>query len=369
MKALTLGSAMIDTIAIIESERIERMSMRNADTSFLLLQEGSKTEASEISTHCGGGAVNAAVSLARLGFDVAALVKLGRDDRAETILTRLMEEGVSTRWAMRDARAPTGASVIVSSHQRNAAVFTFRGANTLLECKDLKDEAFSVDFVYVTSLSNQSAECFPEIIARAKAAGAMVCINPGPRQLASRRAQFENCLKDVDLLSINRSEAEVFLPALIARFGEGGPQLPGADLPRLAARGLKGAGFEMSLARFAEAVLSLGPKYVLVTDGMAGAYLAHTGRLHHVSTIDVSVAGTAGAGDAFTSTAAAMIAQGEDVFDALRSATLNAASVVGFIDTQSGLLRVPDMAAALKSKGARIAIRSWDLKGSTSTSK
>ena len=71
--------------------------------------------------------------MARLGLDVAALVKLGKDARAETVLAHLMQEGVSTRWAMRDGRAPTGASVLVSSHDRNAAIFTFRGANTLLE--------------------------------------------------------------------------------------------------------------------------------------------------------------------------------------------------------------------------------------------
>jgi len=58
MKALSVGGAMIDTIAIIESERIERMSMLNAEASFLLLEEGRKTEALEVSTHCGGGAIN-----------------------------------------------------------------------------------------------------------------------------------------------------------------------------------------------------------------------------------------------------------------------------------------------------------------------
>ena len=52
MKALSVGGAMIDTIAIIESERIERMSMLNAEASFLLLEEGRKTEALEVSTHC-----------------------------------------------------------------------------------------------------------------------------------------------------------------------------------------------------------------------------------------------------------------------------------------------------------------------------
>ena len=56
MKALTVGGAMVDSIAIIDSSSIERMSMRNAEASFLLLEEGRKTEAEEISTHPGGGA-------------------------------------------------------------------------------------------------------------------------------------------------------------------------------------------------------------------------------------------------------------------------------------------------------------------------
>jgi ribokinase len=88
MKILTVGSAMMDTIAIIDSSRIERMSMLNADSSFLLLEEGRKTEAEEISTHPGGGAVNAAVAMARLEMDVSPLAKLGTDARAKAILAR-----------------------------------------------------------------------------------------------------------------------------------------------------------------------------------------------------------------------------------------------------------------------------------------
>ena len=88
MKVLAVGSAMIDTIAIIDSDRIERMSMLNADSSFLLLEEGRKTEAEEISIHPGGGAVNAAVAMARLEMDVSLLAKLGADARADAILAR-----------------------------------------------------------------------------------------------------------------------------------------------------------------------------------------------------------------------------------------------------------------------------------------
>ena len=132
MKALTVGGAMIDTIAIIESDRIERMMMQNADTSFLLLEEGRKTEALEISTHCGGGAVNAAVSMARLGSTSPHSSSSARTSARKRCSARLMSEGVSTRYVRARRTAPTGASVLVSSHDRNAAVFTFRGANTLL---------------------------------------------------------------------------------------------------------------------------------------------------------------------------------------------------------------------------------------------
>ena len=133
MKVLTVGGAMMDTIAVIESKRIERLTLHHADSSFLLLEEGRKTEAEDVSTHPGGGAVNAAVAMARLGLDVAVLAKVGKDLRAAAILARLAQEGVSDRWIVRDERAPTGASVLLSSHERNAAVFTFRGANTHLE--------------------------------------------------------------------------------------------------------------------------------------------------------------------------------------------------------------------------------------------
>jgi ribokinase len=364
MKSLTVGGATIDTIAIIASDRIERMSMLNADSSFLLLKEGSKTEANDVSMHTGGGAVNSAVSMSRLGLDVSALVKLGKDTRAETVLARLLSEGISTRWAVRDGRAPTGASVMVSSHDRNAAVFTFRGANTLLESQDIKDEAFAVDLVHVASLSNESAERFPEIIQKASVAGALVTANPGPRQLAARGRAFEDCLGKIDILSINLSEAELMLPSLIARFGEGGPKIEGTieglGLPRLAERGLNGGGFRMTLRGFLAAVRSLGPRYVLLTDGTEGAYLGAAQELMFCPALKVQVAGTAGAGDAFTSTFATFIALGSKPEHALQAATVNAASVVSYVDTQTGLLPRAEIEKRVTARAAEMPVQRWD---------
>jgi ribokinase len=361
MKVLTLGGAMIDTIAVIANERIERMTMRNADTSFLLLEEGRKNDAEEISTHCGGGAVNASVSLARLGHDVSALIKLGQDARAETILNQLAAEGVSTRFAMRDHRAPTGASVLISAHDRNAAVFTFRGANTLLEPGDLKRDAFAADLVYVSGLSNASADCFPQIVELAKAEGALVATNPGIRQLSARQGAFRDVISKIDILCVNRVEAGALVPWLVSLVGEGGapPVGESGELPDLARRGFSAGGFELSLLKFMQAVHELGPRWVVVTDGRHGAYVGAPSGLLHCPAPPVTVAGTAGAGDAFNSTFAAFIAEAASAETAAVAGAVNAASVLSALDTQTGLLRRQDLEARCSELRSAFKITHW----------
>ncbi|MEO1719797.1 MAG: carbohydrate kinase family protein [Pseudomonadota bacterium] len=362
MKVLTLGGAMMDTIAIIDANRIERMTMANADASFLLLAEGQKTEASEVSRHTGGGAINAAVGLARLGADVSVIAKLGQDERAETIIQRLMSEGVSPRWLSRDGTEPTGASVMVSSHDRNAAIFTFRGANTLLTPADLKADAFAVDLVYVAGLSNKSADCFPDIVAMAKAHDAFVCANPGIRQLSRNPQASLELLKDIDLFAVNATEAGALVPALVETCGEGGALLEATDdrpLPGLAARGLFGGGFHLALAAYFRAMADLGVRYAVISDGTDGAWLGCDGHLFHCPTAPVEVAGTAGAGDAFLSTLSHELVDGRAPDDALRAATLNAASVVTFVDTQSGLLSRAQLDARVDIGAGALQVRDW----------
>lgn len=365
MKALMVGGAMQDSVAIIEDAKIEQMAMRNAEASFLLLEEGKKTEASEISTHCGGGAVNAAVAMARIGLEVSVLVKVGKDYKARNIINKLKEENISDRWVLRHDTAPTGSSVIIASHSRDAAIFTFRGANTLIKPEDLKDEAFEADLVYISSLSNESADCFPILAEKAKDSGAFVATNPGIRQLSSRSKAFHDTLKDIDLISINEREATALVPRLIESDGMGGEPLPvedGEELPLLVTRGFAKAGFEMSLSHFLRCLHKRGVKNVLVTSGKDGAFLSSGDELLFCPALkDVTVAGTAGGGDAFASTLTAYLVLGHKPEDAMRAATVNAASVISFADTQTGLLRHEELHGLLQSRKQDMAVRKWKL--------
>lgn len=361
MKAVTFGGAMIDSIAIIADDQIERMSMRNAQSSFLLLEEGRKLEAEQISQHCGGGAVNTAVCLSRLGWDVSTVVKLGQDHRADLVLRRLHDEAVSTRWAMRDARLETGSSMVVSSHERDAAIFTFRGANTTLEEGDLVADMFGADLVYISSLSNGSADCFPRIVQLATEAGAMVATNPGIRQLTSRAAPFLDALEHIDILSLNRAEADALVPLLIGRFGadlEADRHQDIEAVPELFVRGLGADGYHLSIEGFMRAVTRCGAGHVLITNGGDGSYVAST-EIRHCPVLPVEIAGTAGAGDAFAATFAALLVKTGDISTAQRAATYNASSVIGFADTQSGLLELKDVEKFLASPPTELRTTAW----------
>ncbi|MEM7499174.1 MAG: carbohydrate kinase family protein [Pseudomonadota bacterium] len=338
-RSLHIGSAMIDIICIVEEQHIEHMSFSNDAKSFLMLETGRKVPAQSIGTHVGGGACNTAVSLARRGWDAAVLARTGDDLNAGAVREHLAENGVSDEWLLTASDAATGTAVMVASHDRNASIFVHRGANEGITEPDLADGAFAGrDLVHIAPLSSRSADAFGAIAAKGRKAGAFVTANPGIRHLTSRTEPFLAALVDVDLLSVNRVEAEALVPAMAARVGEGPDGKQGDGVPPLLRRGLVAGGFAIGLLRFLTALRACGPSYVLLTDGTEGAWLAGPEGVVWRASLPAEVAGTAGAGDAFTSTLGAALAEGLAPAEAMLEAAANAASVVSAVDTTTGLL-------------------------------
>ncbi len=359
MRSLCIGSATVDIIVLVRSSDVERMTMHNATSSFLLLEQGRKFDARSITRHIGGGAVNAAVALSRLEFDSSVLVKIANDESGKAILARLEDERVDTSNVIRTDELPTGETVMVSSHDRNATIFTQRGANTLLRPEDAGPEVLSKrDLIYVSNLSNRSVECFPSIVSAGSKAGAFVAVNPGIRQITSRVHDLVASLADADLLVLNSVEAEALVPAIGAITGDA-PSPPTLKLPddldlRLARVGLSFGGFTMDLAEFTERLRSTGLTRVAITDGVHGAYLADASGIQFCPSLPTEVKGTAGAGDAFASTLSGYLAKGSKPDAALQAAAINASSVVAEIDTQSGLLTAAKLDERAKNMTAKL---------------
>lgn len=367
-RAITVGSAVVDIIAVVANKDIERLTLQNTAASFLLLEPGRKIDADSISIHTGGGAVNTGVALARLGFDVTPLVKIGRDLNASKVLETFGTEGLDDRLVSRSQNFATGVAVMISAHDRDPSIFIFRGANTRLRPSDIPADAFEgARLVFVSGLSNGSADCFPGIIRQAKAAGAFVATNPGIRQLSLRREAFLGVIGALDLLTINKIEAAALLPGLVAQKETVGrlvepscPLVPPAvDLPPLLRSGIGGAAADLTLPAFMSMLHEQGPAYIAITDGAKGAYVSGEGKLVYCPSLPVEVAGTAGAGDAFAATLAAGLSSGTDIAEAMIAATVNAASVVGVVDTQSGLLDRAKLDARMDAARKALRIQTW----------
>ncbi len=343
MKALTIGGATVDIIASVADHNLERMTMHNAISNYLLLEEGKKIDAQSVDFYIGGGATNAAVSMSRQGVDVACLIKVGEDAEGVKVQEKLRLENVDTRPILINHHEVTGRAVMIASHAKNPTIFVARGANTTLIEEDIHKDVFKdKDLVYVTGLSGDSADCFEPIVTLAKEAGAMVACNPGIRQLSSRGDVFFNILPKIDFLTLNEVETAQLIPVLSVRAEEIPPfitesSIEEEDLPRLLRHGLENNGFSMTLSSLFKALLKKGVKSFLLTDGKYGAYYVSQSGLIFCPSQKAHVRGTAGAGDSFASTCASQLAKGKSPEVAMKMATLNAASVVSRIDAQSGL--------------------------------
>lgn len=80
--------------------------------------------------------------------------------------------------------------------------------------------------------------------------------------------------------------------------------------------------------------------------------------------LETKIVGTAGAGDTFGATLATYLALGRPLNEALYAATINSASVVEHVDTQTGLLRRDDLDQRIAR--AKQTIRRWSKKASIS---
>ncbi len=110
-RAVTVGSAVVDIIAVVANKDIERLTLQNTAASFLLLEPGRKIEADGISIHTGGGAINTAVALRRLGYEAAPLVKIGLDLNASKVLETIATEQLGDRLVTRSNNFATGVAV------------------------------------------------------------------------------------------------------------------------------------------------------------------------------------------------------------------------------------------------------------------
>ena len=260
-----------------------------------------------LSLHNGGKGANQAAAAALLGASVAMLGRVGDDDLGTPLVEALEEKGIDTSLVETVGDESTGAAFITLTPDGENAITVAPGANrhVLPEDIDAASDAIGGAKVLVAQM-----EVSPETVGRAVA----VADENGTRALVNLAPPMEipeETLEKLDPLVVNEHEAAFLL----------GEKVEGVD-------GALSAAPEL---------LELGPRSVVVTLGGGGAVYAEGDASGHVSSPEVEVVDTTGAGDAFVGALAVRLADGSSLEKAVSYAVRAGAAAVTKEGAQSAL--------------------------------
>ncbi len=282
----------------------------------------------------GGNSVHAATAVITAGAKAALIARRG-DDFPRGALTALAEAGVDL-GSLVEIAGPTGRNWVIYEEDGSRRWLyrtpADRSEQVAPQPEDLAGPALTrAAAVHVAAMPLGHAE---RIVAQVRrlAPGAVITLDTHETWGADVADRVLDLAREVDLFVPSQEELAVLA----------GAADPTAGLGYLTAAGV------------AVAVLKAGS---------AGAYLLADGRITHVPAMDVQVADSTGAGDAFCGGLAAGVARGLSV----REAVGLGAAVAGTAITGSGSLRLLQSGhdrAAIAAAGRRLAAAATEIRSS-----
>lgn len=251
----------------------------------------------EFLMNAGGKGANQAVAAARYGNRVVFVAKTGNDLFGERVRSSLREDDIVTDYVSVDPLHPSGVALITIDARAENCIVVASGANMYLSTADVdaaREEISAADVVLMQLES--PIETVTYAARMAAEAGVKVVLNPAP---APDKPLPEELMRSLYLITPNRSEAS---------------RLSGIDVK------------DMESAReAAKAILDRGPQSVIITLGGDGSLVYDGQEFTFIEATKVEAVDTTAAGDTFNGVLATMVAEGRNLIDAAREASLAAA--------------------------------------------
>ena len=310
---LCIGDSVIDIFLRI-SENNPHFGL-DKENNKLMISFGEKINIDKYVLETGGNATNTAVGLERLGLNSGICAEIGKDEFSQKILSKLSKENVDTKLLLQTETEKTSFSVVInynaertifSEHVKRGHDFNFENINT--------------KFVYLTSLGAVWENAYEKTLKFVKAGNVKLAFNPGTLQLEKRDNLIFDIVEITDFLFLNKEEAEELLY---------GKQLNGhQDQAR-----------ESLIKKMLFGLKGLGAKNVIITDSNNGSYVYDDkNKFYKLGILDSEVVEKTGAGDSYTAGFLGAIINGFSIEEAMVWGSVNAASVVGKIGAEEGLL-------------------------------
>lgn len=234
---------------------------------------GGDTHVYEMSVRSGGSVSNTAVALSRLGTAAELIGCTGRDAWGDAALAALQREAIDLTHVQRHEGAGTGLIFVAVTPDGERTMFSYRGANALLDGQRITEAVFeSVDWLHLSGYAflrpPQSAAAW-RAAQLARQLGIPLSLDLGVEPTRAMGADLPRLLSMLDLLVLSDAEAE---------------SLTGSA----------------DLSRAVEILLDGGVKSIGMKLGRQGCLAADRSLSVRIPILEVEAVDTTGAGDAFS---------------------------------------------------------------------
>lgn len=253
-----------------------------------------------------GNSGNAAVSAARLGLTTAHNAMVGNDDLGKKCIEAQKADAVITDYILTDEKLWTNYHYVLwYGPERTILV------NHAPYERHVPANLAIPKWVYLTSLGENTEGFHHEIATWLKAHPEIkLAFQPGTFQMKLGVEKLKDIYTSTEVFFCNLEEAQRILTSE-----------------------------ESDPIKLMEMLHALGPKIIVMTDGIKGAYAREeNGSAWFMTIYPHTPVERTGAGDAFASTVTSALAIGKTLEEALLWAPINAMSVTQFVGAQKGLL-------------------------------
>ena len=280
--------------------------------------EGETVTGNGFQVHPGGKGANQAVAVARLGYPVHLIGRLGDDGFGAQLRGHLEEAGVEVSGVM-TTPGSSGVAVIVVAENGENCIVVVPGANALLTPQDLDAKVETIHSAgIVLAQLEVPVETVEHLAAICTEAGVPLMLDPAPA-----RALPAELLARVSWFTPNETEAEFF----IAKGAEGN-----------------------DTSRIAEELLGRGMAGVVLKLGSRGAWVQKAGGVgQSVASYKVEAVDTTAAGDAFNGAFATGLMLGKEPIEAACFAAAAAAVSVTRAGAQPSMATMDEVEALMGS--------------------
>ena len=306
MKVICIGSGAKDIFFPTSEARIIDNPGDQEVKQLMAFEYGAKYQIEDRYEAPGGCAANSAQGLARLGIDAGCYSRVGNDFEGQWVKENLQKSKVDIGLIQVDEKFKTDLSfILVNKNDGDRTIFFNRDANEKLEIKN----DIEAEWVFVSALNGDWKGNMDNIIDIVEEKKIKLAVNPGQANIKENKDWVAAFISKATVVILNRDEATEIV-------GENKDD------------------FKFLI----EALHKLGPKMVVITDGLNGSAGSDGSQILFVPAIKEKPVDLTGAGDAFGAAFMAAVIKGKTLAEALGWGTANGGSVVKFYGAKEGLL-------------------------------